>query len=62
MNLANQKEGINLRMHLEKLPNFKPHNKYLLSAYYVHKIEEDNMGQINYSYYCYERTILKRLI
>ena len=62
MNLANQKEGRNLRIHLEKLSNFKPDNKYLLSAYCVHKIGEDNAGQMNYSCYSYACTFLERLI
>lgn len=38
-----KKEGRNLRMHFSKIPNFKPSKKYVLSAYYVHQIEEDNM-------------------
>lgn len=29
-------------MHFLKLPNFKPHEKYL-GAYYVHEIKEDNI-------------------
>lgn len=59
MNLANQKEGKDLRIHLEKISNFKPHNKYLLSSYCVHKMKDDDIEQINYSYYRYECTNLE---
>lgn len=63
MNLANQKEGRNLRMHLEKLSNFRPPNKYLLSAYCVHKIEDDGMEhRLIRAYYHYECTALERVI
>lgn len=55
-------EGRDWKIHLEKLSNFKPHHKYLLCAYYVHKVKEDNIEQMNYSYYHCECTVLERLI
>ena len=48
-------------MHFKKLPNFKPHEKYV-SAYYVQKIKDNYMEYINYRYYHYECIILERLI
>lgn len=52
---------MHFKMHFKKLPNFKPHEKYL-SAYYVQKIKDNYMEQINYSYCHYECIILERLI